>query len=135
MSLTSNTCEDIGRQMLVYGRRLTQAEMHVRPYQIVVIIIIIIIMYFSSVSPSTAHPHHYLSVCRMVTILIILSLPRSLPSPQVRIDDITAADMRATAGALVLNQHHALAAIGPIANLPSYEEIQFTHRKFNSFRS
>mmetsp|Transcript_1161 Transcript_1161/g.1315 ORF Transcript_1161/g.1315 Transcript_1161/m.1315 type:complete len:463 (-) Transcript_1161:149-1537(-) len=66
----SQTAEDIGRQMLTYGRRMSNAEMF-----------------------------H-------------------------RIDAITTSDLKATASKFVLDEDHALAAIGPIHQLPDYNWIR-----------
>lgn len=66
----SNVAEDIGRQMLTYGRRMTPAEI------------------FS------------------------------------RIDAITVSDIKATAGEVINDQEHALAAVGGIHELPDYNWIR-----------
>jgi processing peptidase subunit beta len=66
----SNTCEDIGRQMLTYGRRMSAAEM------------------------------------------------------VARINDITTADIKATATKFFNDEDHALSAIGPIYELPDYNWIR-----------
>ena len=66
----SNIAEDIGRQFLTYGRRLTSAELF------------------------------------------------------ARIDAITAADIKATANKFINDEDHALAAIGPIFELPDYNWIR-----------
>jgi processing peptidase subunit beta len=66
----SNVAEDIGRQLLTYGRRMTPAEI------------------FS------------------------------------RIDSITVDDIKATAGKIINDQDHALAAVGGIYELPDYNWIR-----------
>lgn len=66
----SNVAEDIGRQMLTYGRRMTNAEMF------------------------------------------------------ARIDALTTADVKATANHIINDEDHALAAIGPIFELPDYNWIR-----------
>lgn len=62
----SNVAEDIGRQMLTYGRRMTSAETF------------------------------------------------------ARIDAITTDDIKATANKIINDEDHAMAAIGPIFELPDY---------------
>ena len=66
----SLTCEDIGRQMLAYGRRMPSAEVF------------------------------------------------------ARINAITRDDILATANAIVNDEDHALAAVGPIQGLPDYKWIR-----------
>lgn len=66
----SNTCEDIGRQMLTYGRRVSSAELF------------------------------------------------------ARIDAITTQDVKTTANKFINDEDHALAAIGPIYELPDYNWIR-----------
>lgn len=66
----SATCEDIGRQMLTYGRRLSNAELF------------------------------------------------------ARIDAITTADIKTTANKFFNDEDHALAAVGPIYELPDYNWIR-----------
>ena len=66
----SNTCEDIGRQMLTYGRRMSSAELF------------------------------------------------------ARIDAITTQDVKTTANKFINDEDHALAAIGPIYELPDYNWIR-----------
>lgn len=66
----SATCEDIGRQMLTYGRRMSNAEVF------------------------------------------------------ARIDAITAEDVRTTANKFFNDEDHALAAVGPIYELPDYNWIR-----------
>ncbi|GMI29312.1 hypothetical protein TeGR_g10908 [Tetraparma gracilis] len=66
----AHVAEDIGRQMLTYGRRLTPSEI------------------FS------------------------------------RIEAVDAADIKATAAKFINDQDHALAAIGPIHELPDYNWIR-----------
>lgn len=66
----SNIAEDIGRQMLTYGRRMSSAETF------------------------------------------------------ARIDAITTADIKKTANKVVNDEDHALAAIGPIFELPDYNWIR-----------
>ena len=41
-----------------------------------------------------------------------------------RIDALTARDIRATANRFINDEDHALAAIGPIGNLPDYKWIR-----------
>ncbi|OQS01036.1 mitochondrial-processing peptidase subunit beta [Achlya hypogyna] len=67
---SSPVCEDIGRQLLVYGRRLTPAEIF------------------------------------------------------ARIDAVDAAAIRATADQVINDKEHALAAVGPIHELPDYNFIR-----------
>jgi len=66
----SNIAEDIGRQILTYGRRMSNAELF------------------------------------------------------ARIDAITAEDIKATANKIINDEDHALAAIGPIFELPDYNFIR-----------
>jgi len=66
----SNVAEDIGRQMLTYGRRMSNAELF------------------------------------------------------VRIDALTTADVKATANKFINDEDHALAAVGPIFELPDYNWIR-----------
>lgn len=66
----SNTCEDIGRQMLTYGRRLSLAETN------------------------------------------------------VRIDNITTEDIRSAADKLINDEDIALAAVGPLHELPDYNWLR-----------
>lgn len=66
----SHTAEDIGRQMLTYGRRISNVEMF------------------------------------------------------ARIDALTTADIKATANKIINDEDHALAAIGPIFELPDYNWIR-----------
>ena len=66
----SQTAEDIGRQMLTYGRRISNAEMF------------------------------------------------------ARIDAISTADVKATANRLINDEDHALAAVGPVNDLPDYNWIR-----------
>lgn len=66
----SNVAEDIGRQMLTYGRRMSNAEMF------------------------------------------------------ARIDALTVSDIKATANKIINDEDHALAAIGPIFELPDYNWIR-----------
>ena len=66
----SNVAEDIGRQMLTYGRRMTSAEVF------------------------------------------------------ARIDAITTEDVKKTANRVINDEDHALAAIGPIFELPDYNWIR-----------
>lgn len=66
----SSIAEDIGRQMLTYGRRMTSAELF------------------------------------------------------ARIDAITPADIKATANKFINDEDHALAAVGPIFELPDYNWIR-----------
>ena len=66
----SNVAEDIGRQMLTYGRRMSNAEMF------------------------------------------------------ARIDAITTDDIKRTANMVINDEDHALAAIGPIYELPDYNWIR-----------
>jgi len=73
----SNIAEDIGRQMLTYGRRMSSAEIF------------------------------------------------------ARIEAITVADIEATANKFINDEDHALAAIGPIYELPDYNFIRrrsYMHR-------
>lgn len=73
----SNVAEDIGRQMLTYGRRMSNAEMF------------------------------------------------------ARIDALTTEDIKKTANKIINDEDHALAAIGPIFELPDYNWIRrrsFWHR-------
>ena len=65
-----NVAEDIGRQMLTYGRRMTNAELF------------------------------------------------------ARIDAVNTDDIRQTANKLINDEDHALAAIGPIYELPDYNWIR-----------
>ena len=67
---SSAVCEEIGRQMLTYGRRMSPAEIF------------------------------------------------------ARIDAVDAATVRATADAVINDQDHALAALGPIAELPDYNFVR-----------
>eukprot|EP00937_MAST-01D_sp_MAST-1D-sp2_P001631 g1631.t1 len=67
---SSAVCEEIGRQMLTYGRRMTPAELF------------------------------------------------------ARIDAVDAATVRATADAVINDQDHALAGIGPIHELPDYNYVR-----------
>jgi processing peptidase subunit beta len=66
----TNVCEDIGRQLLTYGRRLTPAEIF------------------------------------------------------LRIEELTLDDVRAAAHRVFYNKDHAMAAVGGIERLPSYEWIR-----------
>lgn len=66
----ANVAEDIGRQMLTYGRRISNAEMF------------------------------------------------------ARIDAVTTADVKKTANKIINDEDHALAAIGPIYELPDYNWIR-----------
>ena len=66
----TNVCEDIGRQLLTYGRRLTPAEIF------------------------------------------------------LRIEELTVDDVRAAAHGVFYNRDHAMAAVGGIERLPSYEWIR-----------
>ena len=66
----TNVCEDIGRQLLTYGRRLTPAEIF------------------------------------------------------LRIEELTADDVRAAARGVFHDKDHAMAAVGGIEGLPSYEWIR-----------
>ena len=66
----SNTCEDIGRQMLTYGRRMTHQEMF------------------------------------------------------KRIESVTLDDIKATSNKFINDEDHALAAVGPIFELPDYNWIR-----------
>jgi processing peptidase subunit beta len=66
----TNVCEDIGRQLLTYGRRLTPAEIF------------------------------------------------------LRIEELTVDDVRAAAHGVFYNKDHAMAAVGGIERLPSYEWIR-----------
>lgn len=66
----SNVAEDIGRQMLTYGRRMSNAELF------------------------------------------------------LRIDALTTADVKATANKFINDEDHALAAVGPIFELPDYNWIR-----------
>lgn len=66
----ANVAEDIGRQMLTYGRRISNAEMF------------------------------------------------------ARIDAVTTADIKKTANKIINDEDHALAAIGPIFELPDYNWIR-----------
>ena len=66
----SQTAEDIGRQMLTYGRRMSNAEMF------------------------------------------------------ARIDAINTSDVKATANKFINDEDHALAAIGPVFELPDYSWIR-----------
>jgi len=73
----ANVTEDIGRQMLTYGRRISNAEMF------------------------------------------------------ARIDAVSTADIKKTANKIINDEDHALAAIGPIFELPDYNWIRrrsFWHR-------
>jgi processing peptidase subunit beta len=74
----SNVAEDIGRQMLTYGRRMSNAEMF------------------------------------------------------ARIDALTVDDIKATANHIINDEDHALAAIGPIFELPDYNWIR-RRSYFNRF--
>ena len=66
----SQTAEDIGRHMLTYGRRISNAEMF------------------------------------------------------ARIDAISTADVKATANRFINDEDHALAAVGPVLDLPDYNWIR-----------
>ena len=66
----SSVCEDIGRQMLTYGRRMSSAEVF------------------------------------------------------ARIDAITTDDIKVTANKFINDEDHALAAVGPIFELPDYNFIR-----------
>jgi processing peptidase subunit beta len=66
----TNVCEDIGRQLLTYGRRMTPAEIF------------------------------------------------------TRIEEMTADDIRAAAHMVFHNKDHAMAAVGGLDGLPSYEWIR-----------
>lgn len=41
-----------------------------------------------------------------------------------RIDAVTVEDLKATALHKLVDEDHAMAAMGPIANLPSYDQIR-----------
>ena len=66
----AGTADDIGRQMLNYGRRMTNAEIF------------------------------------------------------ARIDSVTTSELKATASKFINDEDHALAAIGPIFELPDYNWIR-----------